>query len=996
MTPADFLNAVWPTAGFYCLATPYVTPSGHRTYVHKTFDTIANASAFVEKYKLKQNIFFAVHSLHEREVWNPTKVNQKTGELGAFEIRTQANAQESRAFFFDLDVGTSTPALQKYASQQDAATDLIRFCKETHLPKPLVTSSGGGLHVYWLVSDSLPSTEWRAHASKLRQLAKHHGLRADPARTTDTASVLRVAGTFNLKDVLNPRPVQVLIPGKTTPTGEFLKMVSDAVVRAGVTVKAPLNLLPDTPAGLAALGSNISTSFNSTPVSFKALVSACAQVQRQVRLKGNVSEPEWFHTLNLIRFCENGDEIAHKYSQGYPGYTKEGTDAKLAQLKAKRNANGEPLGPTTCFKLAEVAGDEACEGCPFATRPVGSPLVGARMKDPAPAPVIQHQVGNVVHTTTIPDAPRPFTRMKDGGISILAKNKDGDEVHTVIYPYDIHPIRRLVNSVAETEQQMWRVVFPREGAKEFTLDADALYDKKKFNSTIANHGIYPQANLVTYLQDYMIAYIAELQRLTDAEAQCNHLGWIDEQTKFIMPDRIMLEDGTAKPAMLSLHASRASAAIHKKGTLEKQVELLRFYDHAAYIPQQFLILCGLAAPLFYATGQHGVIVNATGETGASKSTSLYTAASMWGDPEIYTINGTAHGATAKARSERVAVLANLPVCVDEITHIPVKDAIDLAMSITQPGHKLTLTSDRVERAASGAYKATMMLTSANASLHGLLSTDNAAGTAGSMRVFEINMKKNLIHSKAQADDYLHDLKKNYGHVGELVMSYVVQNKALVEERVRVVLREIDNAGHVQPAERFWSAAIACTLVACEIANLLGVVTYNAAVLRDWCVNRQIPHMRGVVGEEYTNPVGLLADYLEHISGDMLVARNHAGNVPTVTRAPRGQLLAHYDLDNHCMYVLKKGFKDYCVRQGANFLKILDDLSMNQLDRTGKMTRVISSKHIKKTLGAGTDYAKAQSWCFVINMTHPEITGSVDLSVVHPQPNPPARPNLKLV
>lgn len=75
-----------------------------------------------------------------------------------------------------------------------------------------------------------------------------------------------------------------------------------------------------------------------------------------------------------------------------------------------------------------------------------------------------------------------------------------------------------------------------------------------------------------------------------------------------------------------------------------------------------------------------------------------------------------------------------------------------------------------------------------------------------------------------------------------------------------------------------------------------------------------------------------------------------------------------------MWVLKKGFKDYCVRTGANFLKILDELALPIVDETGKSSRILASKHVRKVLGAGTEFAKAQSWCFAINMDHPEVTG----------------------
>ncbi len=975
MTPAEFLAAVWPSEGPYVLATPFTPPgSTQRVYGHKVFDTIAAAAQYAEAWKHRTDLFFAVHSVKEPKVWNPAKVDRKTGALGAFETRVQSNMAAAKAFFFDLDVAPNHP--QKYASQTDALAALKAFCVATRFPKPLITSSGGGLHVYWVLTDAIPSPEWKSHAHVLKQLARHHGLKADPARTSDSASVLRVAGTFNRKTPTAPRPVKALTPGTVTPNGVFLRLLQEAVTRAGVT-PTQLPIFSTEPDGL---GSNMELEYDGPPVSFRAVVTACKQMQRLVVARGNVSEPEWYHSINLARFTEQGSKYVHKLSEGHPEYDPSATDAKIAQLEQKG------IKPTSCAKLAEVCGEEHCIGCPFMGK-VKSPIVAARYKDAAPAPVVVQDVGLTVIETTIPSPPHPYIRMKGGGVAYEGTSKDGEEVHTTIFPHDLYPVRRLVNSGAATEQHVWCVVLPREGKKEFILDADALYDRRKFVTTIANHGLFPHSGNLPYLQDYMIAYIAELQRLTDAETQCTHLGWTDEYTRFILPDKILCDDGTAKPATLSVGAARASAQVHKKGTLQEQVQLLRFYAQPGYLANQFYILGGLAAPLFYATGHHGVVINASGEAGASKSTSLYTAASFWGQPELYPINGTNNGATTRGRAERVTTLANLPVCVDEITHMPARDAIDLAMSITQPGHRIRLDTAGIERAASGGHKATMMLATANNSLHGILSIDNAAGTAGSMRVVELLFRAPRVHRKVEADQYLLGLKQNYGHIGEAFLAHVIRNRATVEARVRAVMHEIDTEANIQSSERFWSAAIAAILVAGEIAQSCGLLAFEPEALKRWALTVQIPYMRGVVSEQYASPLALLAEYLEQINGEILVAsRMQSGaNLTNVVKAPRGQLLAHYDTEERVMWVLKKGFKDYCVRTGANFLKILDELAAPVTDESGRTSRILSSKNVKKVLGAGTEYAKAQSWCFAINMDHPEVSGAAIPKLVSATP-----------
>jgi len=979
MTPETFLRAVWPDVGYYALATPFKPPGSKVTvYAHKVFETIDGAVRFAVDRRRQQDIYFAIHSLAEKRVWNPLKVDYKTGELGAWEIRTQPNMRASKCFYLDLDVGVSTPRVKKYSSQVEALDALKHFCRETSLPRPLIVSSGGGLHVYWVLDEALPSQEWRQHALQLKGLVKHHGLHADPARTGDSASVLRVAGTFHLKDPTNPRPVAALSANQPTPTLQFLKLLADAVIRSGITVQPPPPIASDDD-----LGSNLAVEFSGPPVTMKALILACPQVARLAQLKGDVSEPEWYHSLNLVRYTENGRANAHKISAGHPDYSYDATERKLAQLEMKG------IKPASCAKLAEVCGEDACRGCQFVGK-VKTPLSAACFKDPAPPPVIAQLAGPPL---TIPNPPSPYVRSKDGRILAKSQMADGSDEIVEVLPYDLAPVRRVVNNAAETEQQVWQVMLPSPSgpqAREFTLDADALYDRKKFLTVVANHGVYPPHGRVQIVQDYMVAYIAELQKLIEAEAQCNHLGWTDNLSAFILPDKILYDTGVAKTSSLSLGARRASAQVHKSGTLARQIKLLRFYQHSGYVANQFYILASLAAPIFYATGHHGVILNAAGDPGASKSTSLYTAASLWGQPELYPINGTNNGATVRARNERVTTLANLPICVDEITHMPPKDVVDLAMSITQPGHRLRLEQSGVERAAGGGYKATIMLTNGNNSLQGVLSQDHTAATAGSMRVFEVAFRRTGLHAKHEADAYWHELKENFGWVGEEFIAYVIRNRAAVETRVRAKMRQIDEEANIQSAERFWSATVACVLVAGEIAHELGLIHYDIAYMHRWAVTRQIPYMRSTVVEAYTGgaPTSLLTDYLQLIHGDTLVIGTpFQGSVLTnVTFTPRGKMLAHYDQNERKLWVLRQAFRDHCSKLGANYFATIEGLSAGPRP-------VITDSRARKVLGAGTEHAKAQVWCLEVDMSHPDLCNVLD----EPRPAPtPGGATLRVV
>lgn len=975
MTPREFLRAVWPSTGLYCLAYPF-EPGGDPR-IHKVLNTIEDVEAYVNAKHTKHDLYFTVFSLREREVFDEYKVNYKTGEKGAMAIRPNSNMLAAKAYFLDVDAGKKKP----YPDQPAALKALVTFVEQAQLPVPTVISSGNGLHVYWLIDDQLSREHWLPTALQLKQLTEAHGLKTDKLCTADVSRILRVPGTKNFKDPENPRPVVILKAGAVSSTEVLQKAIHDALIRAGGTPQA----VPKFP-GSALTGplgaANLAREYDGPPADVSDVARACKQLRTILKTRGDCPEPTWTHaiigtTMFMRSATMGGEQLAHQFSSKHPAYSKVETDAKIAYRRQKANA------PTSCSKIAEVSplGISGCLGCPFANDPsVPNPLVAARKTARAPQPIIQQLVLGAPVQVAIPDPPAPYTRLKDGGIAKKGKNADGEEQVEVIYPYDLFPLRRLVNADNSSEQQMWCVDLPREGRKEFLLDAHALYDSRKFTEVISHQGIYPHKAHVPYLQDYMVAYISELQKQADAETQANHLGWTEDFTQFVLPDKILCQDGTVKPTTLGLGAQRATEYVGAAGSLEAQVKLLSFYNRKEYLAHQLFMLGSLAAPVFGMTGHHGMVVNASGDAGSSKSTALYCSMGWWGNAELYPINGTNSGATTRARNERVTVLANLPIGVDEVTHLPTRETIDLAMGVSQPGHRLRLQTDGIERRSNGGHKATILMTTSNNSLHTVLALDNTAGTAGSMRVFEIRFRLSGAHTKPEADAFLREVKQHYGHIGPQVMAYVVKHRAKVEQRIHAMMKKIDIEANIQASERFWSAYVAACIVIGEIAFALGLIPFDMAAIYRHALDIEIPAQRGTVIEQYSSPIAVLADFLETIQGNILTTTQtqFSGRMePHIKRHPHGALLAHYEIHDRQLYVLKKGFKDYCQKIGASAQGILDELGKLLADSAGKPNRIVSNKNVRRTLGAKTDYAKTQSWCFVINMAHPDVADEID-------------------
>ena len=86
----------------------------------------------------------------------------------------------------------------------------------------------------------------------------------------------------------------------------------------------------------------------------------CGFLSKVAEARGDVTEPIWYAALGVAAHCDDGEEVAHPWSDGHPGYSPEATMRKLAHA---RNA----AGPTTCARFRELC-SQWCEGCPHTVK----------------------------------------------------------------------------------------------------------------------------------------------------------------------------------------------------------------------------------------------------------------------------------------------------------------------------------------------------------------------------------------------------------------------------------------------------------------------------------------------------------------------------------------------------------------------------------------------------------------------------------------------------
>ena len=205
--------------------------------------------------------------------------------------------------------------------------------------------------------------EWQYLADRLKQACKERGIHADPSRTADIASILRMPNTNNMKQVRKAtgqaHKTAVLVHGKSA-SYETYKQVLDKFT----PVHDRTHQLPALPTELPSVAipphiaqiahqyfQPIKDDYPTRPA--VEVLAGC----EQMRLQNGVSEPLWRGMLGTLRHCGHGRYVAHKVSATDSRYDKDDTDRKLDYLE------DNDIAPFTC-EYFRAERPDVCAGCP--------------------------------------------------------------------------------------------------------------------------------------------------------------------------------------------------------------------------------------------------------------------------------------------------------------------------------------------------------------------------------------------------------------------------------------------------------------------------------------------------------------------------------------------------------------------------------------------------------------------------------------------------------
>ena len=942
MNGKDFLKRVWPTVGHYCVATPNATRTGYRHFVFVTLDdAYSHARSLYQQF----DVYFGTHAHINQYELNP-RYNRNTP------CRKKHNMRAARCLFLDLDVGKGTKEKPKYPSQAAALAALARFIFQTNIPEPIVVSSGNGIHVYWPFEDEVASEDWIPHAANLRLLLDKHDMLYDPSRTTDITSVLRLPATLNHKDAANVKKVEILFEGDPPSVNATLFGML-ALATAG------LQRLRSNPVGAAKDMSNITPGILGFPPTDADDVAAeCEQIRIFRDTQGNIPEHHWYAGLGVIGFCTDGENVAQQWSSGHPNYSQQETASKTAQWKT----NGSVA---SCAKLGADGAPGVCSKCPHFGGPHKNPIVIVNKKPLTQAFVAATPTAPVVQTATVPPPPHPYNRL--AGLGVVKDTGSGAPTPVMIAA-DLYPIATAsgvvnglkINNGVSTWVAREHDIRGRTLSVQFDVPNELLADPKQMSVHFAAHGLYHPAS--TEVVRYMSAYLKELKRHAGMATQHPHVGWKgkDDVSEFVLAGKIIDSNGDVHACTMAPSTKIAADGMVQGGSIQAQIAALKFYDRPAYAASKFMFLSSLSSPLFMATGHHGVVINASGDSSAGKSTALRAAAACWGDPDKFIVNGTARGMSAMARDQRMTVLANLPTMIDEITHMDPDDARATVMSVSQNQLRTTLTSGREVREKPTGFRSTPLISTGNADLHQTIGIDSqAAGTAGSARILQLPFDLSAPHTKDQIDAFNHDLSANFGWIGEYILTKAMPCMPLLFESVRLMVMQINRDTMAKGVERFTVAAVAPVFVMGAFAAYHGVIDWDMDELYRWFLTVQHPVLRAQMASQAkaVSAGNVLREFLAQHILDTVETDETPNQSNLDMPQVRKQVVVHKRRELNETWVSISVLKQWCGAKGIPYEGAITDLIKQG---------IVLKNDVRKYLGFGTKYQSGFTRCLVLD------------------------------
>ena len=790
MQLSTFLARVLPSTGSYYLVR------GNNAKQFKNFEY--NSTALVETNavalnKFNYNIYFS------------------TGSFNPNTTRYAVDVQYKKSFYLDLDCGPG----KDFLSKADALTRFKQFKHDSGVVAPtMIVDSGNGLHIWWTLSEPIPTAQWVKIASLFKQIHIQLEFPADLPVTADAARIMRMPNTTNNKNPNKPKECRVRYSKDYDYTAaEFLN-----------SIKHWAHKKQDIPAALAGLevGDDLSAGVveNRGPKYFKYGKDECLVMQDMLETGGQkYSETAWMHALGLLTYCEDGHDYIHNISNKHTDYTSAETEMKWRiRLKTKEDKD---YGPVLCKTLNQVCADNLCSICPH----------NGRIKSPATLCFPPYSNLAMPHNYYQTD------------VGIFYKTSDAEEPDIFVHNDPIKRIK-LYENTDERGESTTQLLFDIGNRKDIQIDIGILADRRAVHKVLAGQQVIinikqnPHANMV----ELMNAWSQQLNNSIDLAKTSSCFGWLSSKKRhgFSIGESTIWDDGTKTPT-LSTDVSMVNA-YSVKGDVAKWSEAANFVIAQNRGPINCALASAFAAPLICFTDVAGVLMSVVSkDSGAGKSMALSIAAGVWGNPSgtISTMNDTVN-----SMNQKMGTVRNLPGYWDEIRMMDSFDSFAKTLFQLCEGKEKARLNQNASRRREATWQ-TMTVAASNESLIAHIDGAIDSSNAGRMRMMEFSSLGVINTPEHVGVELAKKVRENYGGAGRVYAEYLVRNRKKVSDQVASVIGKLYTTLTASNDERFWIALVATILVGASIANKLNLTKFDLKAMQEFLFSEFRAHRASV-------------------------------------------------------------------------------------------------------------------------------------------------------
>jgi Domain of unknown function (DUF927) len=892
--------------------------------------------------------------------------------------RSRRNALALRALWFDLDVDPDNP--KKYPSARAAFDELVNFCKLLEIPLPsCVVKSGGGLHVYWPSDRDLTVEEWQPYANALKAAARGSSLRIDFAVTGDASRILRFPGTYNRKYGA-PRPVQLVEASSGTAynfAGVFEKILQQFPTSGFKPGNAPRIKKIEVADAFKHLDPhhvlNDGIIIRNAPLLPLAPIKAECAWLRDVHDTGgeHYDYNLWHLAVLCATFLEDGNDLAHEFSKEHPDYLNAQTEALWQQKLRDREV--KDIGWPYCKTINESYGCTLCEGCAH------------QHQGKSPLSIGYASILNEINDKEMAElgGKRPPELRLPEGFCIdlqgrlcaffpsLDKGNNKVSAGKLLWLFSNNIYAPKLEAHDNVGGVSFMVQATRANINEVFLNTTTVHTDQGLLKTLAAKGVIynGETEAKPMIEKFATSWLDKLNIEDTPTTRDLSMGWRHENAKivgFVYGNKLFHENGTVLPVVGGTDDEFRSWYT-PVGSREVWVQAAKLLTDRKRPELDLLIAAAFAAPLCVFAGTlYGPVLVEWGEPGTSKSTAQQVAAAVYGHPKQ---TRESLSSTPKSIQGRLGRTRNLPAYWDDVQDEKHLEALFQTMFVASEGAE----GGRLNPDAT--YKVrlqwqTILVACANASFVEYLTRKQRSTTAGMRRVFEIEFNRQPqgepgMINQLEASRVFAKLEHNYGVIGMEYASFLGRRHAdisiLVQKIVDRFTAKVEGTGD----ESYWTGLCGVLIVGAmlsrEFGTEIGIQRLEDFLVKAFMNNRRIRATEGTEAGTYDHTEHAITGFLNHYfgSGNFMVVghmfTNRHADVNEITKPNAGKpLYVQICRDDRTIMVSKRALRKY-----------LDDNDIRTRQVFNGLVKYFDAKEAKLHMGAGTTYAQAQEYCFII-------------------------------